>query len=113
MREHRLERAAENALQKRLALRCHAVLFRDERMIQIGPAFPAEPKGVLLDEALRSSLEDLDGTFSYLVATRDSIGYAKDKLVNAMKAVARFIELLPEGMTPEEIETDAPNPCAS
>lgn len=33
-----------------------------------------------LEDALKASLEDLDGTFSYLVATRDAIGYAKDKL---------------------------------
>ena len=41
-----------------------------------------------LEEALRSSLEDLDGTFSYLVATRDSIGYAKDKL--AAKPMVKY-----------------------
>ena len=32
-----------------------------------------------LDEALRESLEDLDGTFTYLVSTRDRMGYAKDQ----------------------------------
>jgi len=37
-------------------------------------------QGASLEDALRTSLEDLDGTFSYLVATEDSIGYAKDKL---------------------------------
>ncbi|MBT4286225.1 MAG: amidophosphoribosyltransferase [Deltaproteobacteria bacterium] len=36
--------------------------------------------GSTLEDALKTSLEDLDGTFSYLVATKDSIGYAKDKL---------------------------------
>ena len=45
-------------------------------------------QGIPLDEALRSSLEDLDGTFSYLVATRDSIGYAKDKL--AAKPMVKY-----------------------
>ncbi|MCP5072737.1 MAG: amidophosphoribosyltransferase [Rhodobacteraceae bacterium] len=33
-----------------------------------------------LKEALRTSIEDLDGTFSFLVSTKDEIGYAKDRL---------------------------------
>jgi len=45
-------------------------------------------QGIALDEALQSSLKDLDGTFSYLVATRDSIGYAKDKL--AAKPMVKY-----------------------
>ena len=32
-----------------------------------------------LDDALRASLGDLDGTFTYLVATREGLGYAKDE----------------------------------
>jgi len=37
-------------------------------------------QGVALKEALRTSIEDMDGTFSFLVSTRDEIGYAKDRL---------------------------------
>ena len=44
--------------------------------------------GTSLEAALNSSLEDLDGTFSYLVATRDAIGYAKDKL--AAKPMVKY-----------------------
>ena len=33
-----------------------------------------------LEEALKSSIDDLDGTFSFLVSTKDEIGYAKDHL---------------------------------
>ena len=29
---------------------------------------------------LKSSIDDLDGTFSFLVSTKDEIGYAKDRL---------------------------------
>ena len=36
-------------------------------------------RGEGLDDALRASLNDLDGTFTYLVATRDGLGYAKDQ----------------------------------
>ena len=35
--------------------------------------------GEALDHALRSSLDDLDGTFTYLVSTIDGLGYAKDQ----------------------------------
>ena len=32
-----------------------------------------------LEDALRASLDDLDGTFTYLVVTREGLGYAKDQ----------------------------------
>ena len=35
--------------------------------------------GESLDQTLRGSLEDLDGTFTYLVATKYGLGYAKDQ----------------------------------
>ena len=35
--------------------------------------------GVDLNSALEASLDDLDGTFTYLVSTRDGMGYAKDR----------------------------------
>jgi glutamate synthase domain-containing protein 1 len=34
--------------------------------------------GLTLGEALRTSVRDLDGSFSYLAATADAVGYAKD-----------------------------------
>ena len=37
-------------------------------------------QGVPLKEALRTSIDDMDGTFSFLVSTKDEIGYAKDHL---------------------------------
>ncbi len=37
----------------------------------------AEGQG--LKQALQSSLDDLDGTFTYLVATKDGLGFAKDQ----------------------------------
>lgn len=36
--------------------------------------------GVSLDAALEQSVDDLDGTFSFLVSTKDGIGFAKDRL---------------------------------
>ena len=37
-------------------------------------------QGIPLAEALESSIRDLDGTFSFLVSTKEEIGYAKDRL---------------------------------
>jgi len=37
-------------------------------------------QGVPLAEALESSIRDMDGTFSFLVSTKDEIGFAKDNL---------------------------------
>lgn len=44
--------------------------------------------GHTLKEALKSSIDDLDGTFSFLVSTKDEIGYAKDKL--AAKPMVKY-----------------------
>jgi len=45
-------------------------------------------RGADLETALKASLDDLDGTYSYLVATKDAIGYAKDKL--AAKPMVKY-----------------------
>ncbi len=37
-------------------------------------------QGVPLDQSLAQSVEDMDGTFSFLVSTKDGIGFAKDRL---------------------------------
>lgn len=37
-------------------------------------------KGLNLKEALKESVKDLDGPFSYIISTHDSIGVARDKL---------------------------------
>lgn len=37
-------------------------------------------QGQTLQQALAKSIEDLDGTFSFLVSTKDEIGFAKDRL---------------------------------
>ena len=36
-------------------------------------------KGSSLNDALKESLMDLDGTFTYLVSTQNGLGYAKDQ----------------------------------
>ena len=44
--------------------------------------------GVTLKDALKSTIEDMDGTFSFLVSTKDEIGYAKDRL--AAKPMVKY-----------------------
>jgi glutamate synthase domain-containing protein 1 len=45
-------------------------------------------QGVALEDALATSIDDLDGTFSFLVSTKDEIGYAKDRL--AAKPMVKY-----------------------
>ena len=45
-------------------------------------------QGKTLKDALRDSIDDLDGTFSFLASTKDEIGYAKDRL--AVKPMVKF-----------------------
>ncbi len=37
-------------------------------------------KGVSLEDSLRNSVEEIDGVFTYLVATKDALGMAKDTM---------------------------------
>lgn len=45
-------------------------------------------QGKTLKDALRDSIDDLDGTFSFLASTKDEIGFAKDRL--AVKPMVKF-----------------------
>jgi hypothetical protein len=36
--------------------------------------------GLSLEEAMRQSMEDLDGVFTYICVTEDALGMAKDEL---------------------------------
>jgi hypothetical protein len=65
----------------------------DTELVAVYLAFRMS-EGASLEEALESSVEDLDGTFSYLVATRDAIGYAKDPLAAKPLVVYEDDELI-------------------
>lgn len=45
-------------------------------------------QGEKLNDALKTSIDDMDGTFSFLVSTKDEIGFAKDHL--AAKPMVMF-----------------------
>ena len=56
-------------------------LFQTENDSELIAVYLADKlaQGEHLGDALRSSLDDLDGTFTFLVSTRDGLGYAKDR----------------------------------
>jgi len=51
-------------------------------------------QGLPFDEALRASVKDLDGSFSYLAATAEALGYAKDPFCLKPLIVAETDELV-------------------
>mgnify|MGYP001375002544 FL=1 len=73
-------------------------------------------KGIDLEEAMKSSLDDLDGVFTYLVATKDKLGMAKDYM--AAKPMVLFEsddlvalaseEVAIRSLLPHEIDTYDP-----
>ncbi|HEY3108416.1 MAG TPA: class II glutamine amidotransferase [Chloroflexota bacterium] len=58
-------------------------------------------QGASLDEALTDSIQELDGTFTYLVSTADGIGFAKDRFATKPLVVAECDQLV--AMASEEI----------
>ena len=56
--------------------------FRTENDSEVIAVYLADKmaNGIAMDEALEQSLVELDGTFSFLVATGEGIGYAKDPI---------------------------------
>ena len=71
-----------NYWKMRRALESKEFEFRTENDSELIAVFLAEQlsHGTPLKEVLASSIEVLDGTFSFLVSTRDELGYAKDYL---------------------------------
>jgi glutamate synthase domain-containing protein 1 len=56
--------------------------FRTDNDSELIAVFLAEQlnRGIALEEVLEASIEELDGTFSFLVSTKEEIGFAKDNL---------------------------------
>ena len=59
----------------------HGHRFQTENDSEIIAVYLADKlsQGNSLDSSLRDSMDDLDGTFTYLVSTKDGLGYAKDQ----------------------------------
>ena len=72
--------------------------------------------GVNLEDSLRKSIEEIDGVFTYLVATKDQLGMAKDTMAAKPLVLYESDELIAmaseevaiRAILPEEIDTSDP-----
>ena len=72
--------------------------------------------GVSLEDGMRDSLSELDGVFTYLVATKDSLGMAKDTMAAKPMVLYESDDLVAMGseeiairtLLPQEIDTHDP-----
>ena len=71
-----------NYWKMRRRLEARGFEFRTDNDSELIAVYVADKlaKGVRLETALEESVDDLDGTFSFLVSTKDGIGFAKDRL---------------------------------
>ena len=72
--------------------------------------------GITLEEGMRDSLTELDGVFTYLVATQNSLGMAKDTMAAKPMVLYESDDLVALGseeiairtLLPQEIDTYDP-----
>ena len=72
--------------------------------------------GVTLEDSLRQSIEEIDGVFTYLVATKDQLGMAKDTMAAKPLVLYESDDLIAmaseevaiRAILPEEIDTTDP-----
>jgi glutamate synthase domain-containing protein 1 len=72
--------------------------------------------GMKLEDSLRSSIEDIDGVFTYLVATKDQLGMAKDTMAAKPLVLYESDDLIVmaseevaiRAILPQEIDTTDP-----
>jgi glutamate synthase domain-containing protein 1 len=79
-----------NYWKMRRRLEARAFEFRTDNDSELIAVYLADKlaKGETLEQALEASVDDLDGVFSFLVSTKDGIGFAKDRL--AAKPMVMF-----------------------
>jgi glutamate synthase domain-containing protein 1 len=77
--------------------------FQTENDTELVAVYLAEQlaRGLSLDEAVRRSIDDLDGSFTYLVSTADGFGVARDRFSTKPCLVAEsddFVAVVSEGI---------------
>ncbi|MBB4198844.1 amidophosphoribosyltransferase [Rhodoblastus sphagnicola] len=79
-----------NYWKMRRRLEARGFEFRTDNDSELIAVYLAEKlaQGETLEQALEQSVDDLDGVFSFLVSTKDGIGFAKDRL--AAKPMVMF-----------------------
>ena len=73
-------------------------------------------EGISLEESLRNSIEEIDGVFTYLVATKDELGMAKDTMAAKPLVLYESDDLIAmaseevaiRAVLPQEIDTTDP-----
>ena len=72
--------------------------------------------GISLEDSLKSSIEEIDGVFTYLVATKDQLGMAKDSMAAKPLVLYESDDLIAmaseevaiRAILPQEIDTTDP-----
>ncbi len=107
-----------NYWNNRRALENKGMRFMSECDSELIAVYLAEKmrKGISLEEGMRDSLSELDGVFTYLVATKDSLGMAKDTMAAKPMVLYESDDLIALGseeiairtLLPQEIDTYDP-----
>ena len=87
----------------------------DSELLAVYTAHNLE-SGISLEESMRRSIEEIDGVFTYLIATKDQLGMAKDTMAAKPMVLYEsdeFVALASEevairSIVPHEIETTDP-----
>jgi len=107
-----------NYWNNRRALENKGMRFMSECDSELIAVYLAEKmrKGIALKEGMKDSLKELDGVFTYLVATKDSLGMAKDTMAAKPMVLYESDDLVALGseeiairtLLPQEIDTYDP-----
>ena len=107
-----------NYWNNRRALENKGMRFMSECDSELIAVYLAEKmrKGIALKEGMKDSLKELDGVFTYLVATKDSLGMAKDTMAAKPMVLYESDNLVAMGseeiairtLLPQEIDTYDP-----
>ena len=107
-----------NYWNNRRALENKGMRFMSECDSELIAVYLAEKmrRGIALKEGMKDSLKELDGVFTYLVATRDSLGMAKDTMAAKPMVLYESDNLVAMGseeiairtLLPQEIDTYDP-----
>ena len=107
-----------NYWNNRRALENRGMRFMSECDSELIAVYLAEKmrRGVSLKEGMHDSLKELDGVFTYLVATKDSLGMAKDTMAAKPMVLYESKDLVAMGseeiairsLLPQEIDTYDP-----
>jgi len=107
-----------NYWNNRRALENKGMRFMSECDSELIAVYLAEKmrRGISLKEGMKDSLKELDGVFTYLVATKDSLGMAKDTMAAKPMVLYESKDLVAMGseeiairtLLPKEIDTYDP-----